>query len=63
MQLNKLERLAVALIEVLADADIDISLRRTLRDTYDLVEISICSAQAAESAGNPPAESPSFNDN
>ena len=61
MQLTKLERLAVALIEVLADADIDIKLRRLLRDTYDEVEISICTAQGSKTGRNPRTESPLLN--
>jgi hypothetical protein len=61
MQLTKLERLAVAMIEVLADANIDIRLRRILRDAYDQVETSICTAQASETGQNPRAQSPSLN--
>jgi hypothetical protein len=46
MQLSKLEKLAVALIEALADPDIDLALRKALRETYDRVEQSICAPQS-----------------
>jgi hypothetical protein len=55
MQLKKLEKLGFAIIEVLADPDIDITLRRELRRVYDAVEAAICTMQAAKR----PVEHPS----
>ena len=53
MQLKKLERLALTLIDVLADPEIDFALRQYLRDVYDKVERSICMIESNRPPSQP----------
>ena len=55
MQLKKLERLALTLIDVLADPEIDFALRQCLRDVYDKVERSICMIESNRPPSQPPS--------